>query len=622
MKNANTAITARHAIVTAPSPPEPSGGVAVKPAPSSGSAARAEPSGSTAPPQELARHYGYLGRILDAQGESTAAQQAYKRAVELDPTFAPPVLALARRAAHAGDRAQAEHLVREALTQLGQRRGVNAQADQETELQLRRGMAYLLAAFDPQQATEAFVSLIELGTQHVGAEGFAAAAPSVFASDDIEQMGPLVAWETLDDRVALADLRLHKLNDLGGARRELLRVIQRDLRHAPVYPLLVEVYERLGEPTRAQRTRELTWLLGYGGPEGLPSQGLPAVVRGGARTGAPAPTKPAPRRGTLTPELRRSRLLPRALLDSQLLDLLLAMREGLDHLFPAPWPLPFDTMPLATGPTTSDFRECLAGVERLFGFAKDSVLVLVAQHVPGFVQSLTVTQPGSRPAPLQVIVLAVSALLRPDAELRYLIGRALEPLSCGYASLLRLSDSEVERVVRLATALLTPPAEFDAATEDFWQLLSPAAQETITDIRIARAAPKDSSHDGVTAPGTPTASSTAALTIQECLNVLPLCADRAGLLAADDIVATIYMMARAQGQDLDAAIPGMSGLTALGTLNSELAKRQNAGEHEDPADSNSGILLGQVFGGTELARYYLSDSYHEITIALADTSRL
>ena len=622
VSNANTAITAGHAIVSATSQNEPSGGVAVaRPAPSSGSAARPEPSGSTPPPQELARHYGYLGRILDAQGESTAAQQAYKRAVELDPTFAPPVLALARRAAHAGDRAQAELLVRDALTQLGQRRGVNAQADQETELQLRRGMAYLLATFDPQQAAEGFISLIELGTQHVGAEGFAAAAPSVFASDDIEQMGPLVAWETLDDRVALADLRLHKLNDLGGARRELLRVIQRDLRHAPVYPLLIEVYERLGEPTRAQRTRELTWLLGYGGPEGLPSQGLPAVVRGGGRAGPPVPAKPLPYRGTLTPELRRSRLLPRVLIDSQLLDLLLAMREGIDHLFPAPWPLPFDTMPLATGPTTADFRECLAGVERLFGFAKDSVLVLVAQHVPGFVQSLTVTQPGSRPGPLQVIVLAVSALLRPDAELRYLIGRALEPLSCGYASLLRLSDSEVERVVRLATALLTPPAEFDAATQEFWQLLSPAAQETITDIRIARAAPKDSSHDGVTAPGTP-AASTAALTIQECLSALPLCADRAGLLAADDIVATIYMMARAQGQDLDAAVPGLSGMTALATLNSELAKRKNAGELGDPADSNSGILLGQVFGGTELARYYLSDSYHEITIALSDTSRL
>ncbi len=133
---------------------------------------------------------------------------------------------------------------------------------------------------------------------------------------------------------------------------------------------------------------------------------------------------------------------------------------------------------------------------------------------------------------------------------------------------------------------------------------------------------KDSSHDGVTAPGTPSASSTAALTIQDCLSALPLCADRAGLLAADDIVATIYMMARAQGQDLDATIPGLSGMTALGAINSELAKRHQLGEQAEPAESNSGILLGQVFGGTELARYYLSDSYHEITITLADTSRL
>ncbi|HRI53894.1 MAG TPA: hypothetical protein PLW65_27330, partial [Pseudomonadota bacterium] len=63
--NANTAVTARHAIVTATSQTEPSGPLATRPAPSSGSAARPEPSGSTAPPYELARHYGYLGRILD-----------------------------------------------------------------------------------------------------------------------------------------------------------------------------------------------------------------------------------------------------------------------------------------------------------------------------------------------------------------------------------------------------------------------------------------------------------------------------------------------------------------------------------------------------------------------------
>jgi hypothetical protein len=35
-----------------------------------------------------------------------------------------------------------------------------------------------------------------------------------------------------------------------------------------------------------------------------------------------------------------------------------------------------------------------------------------------------------------------------------------------------------------------------------------------------------------------------------------------------------------------------------------------------------GILLGQVSGGAELARYYLSDSYHDLVGSLRDTSRL
>lgn len=614
---------------SAPSPPAPPKTAADKSGPT---ITRPEPSGGTAPPQELARHYGYLGRILDAQGETEAAQRAYLRAVELDPTFAPPVLALARRAAHAGDRPQAEHLVREALAQVSLHRGPNAQADQQTELQLRRGMAYLQATFAPQQAAEAFVGIIELGSQHVGAEGFAVDGNPMFAGDDADPLGPQVAWETLDDRVALADLRLHKLNDPVGARRELLRVVKRDLRHGPVYPLLIEAYERLTEPARAQRTRELTWLLGYGGPEGVAGRGQPLAGRSGAAL---------LHGGTLTAELRQKNLLPRALTDSRLLDLLLAMREGIDHLFPVPWPLPFDTMPLASGPTTAEFRGCLANMERLFGFAKDSVMVLVAQHVPGFVQSLTVHQPN-RPAPLQVIVLAVSALLRPDAELRYLLGRALEPLSCGYASFLRLSDSEVERVVRLATALLSPPEDFEQSTQEFWQLLPPAAQQSIVAIRVARAAPnKDSAESApIHAPVGSSAALSASLSIQDCLSALPLCADRAGLLAADDIVATINMMARAQGQDLDTSVPGLTGLTALPTLNSELAKRRQAeaeagaearagtraSEAPDPLDANSGILLGQVFGGAELARYYLSDSYHELSTALGGaapgTSRL
>ena len=123
------------------------------------------------PPQELARHYGYLGRILDA-GRDRGGAAGLPAGGGARSTFAPPVLALARRAAHAGDRAQAEHLVREALAQVSQHRP-QRQADQQTELQLRGGMAYLQATFAPQQAADAFVGIIELGTQNAVAEGIA-----------------------------------------------------------------------------------------------------------------------------------------------------------------------------------------------------------------------------------------------------------------------------------------------------------------------------------------------------------------------------------------------------------------------------------------------------------------
>jgi hypothetical protein len=419
-----------------------------------------------------------------------------------------------------------------------------------------------------------------------------------------------------------------------------LRVLQRDLRHGPVYPLLAECYERQEVPKRALRVRELTWLLGYGGPEGLGSR----YARTTTGSAADSMRRPLPRRGVLTDELRRSKLLPRAIVQSRLLDLLLAMREGIERLFPTPWPLPYDTTPLAGATTSPGFADSLATVNRLLGIASTQVSVLVAPHVPGFVQSLTVAPPEGRssPGPLQVVVLAASALQQPDAELRYLLGRALEPLRCGYAPLLRLSESEAERVVRLATALLAPQSEFDAATWDFWQQLSPAAQQKITEIQAARAAPPPDAGQDPTPTHSPPLYP---MTVQECLGALPLCADRAGLLAADDLVASIYMMARAQGQDYDEpASPSLapsqnvpdkvhSQVTAKHavhvTAQSAVTPREPASETPSgkgivlqSVDVSSGILLGQVFGGAELARYYLSDSYNEIMAALADTSRL
>ncbi len=44
----------------------------------------------------------------------------------------------------------------------------------------------------------------------------------------------------------------------------------------------------------------------------------------------------------------------------------------------------------------------------------------------------------------------------------------------------------------------------------------------------------------------------------------------------------------------------------------------NPGSSRNPG----GILLGQVPGGAELARYYLSDNYQDLLSAIRDTSRL
>jgi Tfp pilus assembly protein PilF len=554
-------------------------------APAEGAPARP---GKTTPPEELTVYYDYLGRILDAEGETSAAQQAQQRAVELDGTYAPAVLALARRAMQAGNRDQAELLLRDALAQLQQRRGRDAQAAERAEQQLRRGIARLLGPLDPQRAAEAYKQLIELTTRQVtGAGGLgrdeaqgAAAAPA-----------PIVVWETLDDRVALAELQLTKLNDSQAAHTELQLVLQRDLRNPLLYPLLASLYEELGQVRRADRVRALRALLGYGAPGEKP----PAA-------------RVLPLRGTLTDELRVKHLLPAAVAASHLVELIAAVSEGLLRLFPTPWPLPFDTTP-AQQLADAAFMAALSDAQRLLGL---EVEVLLTPQLPGYILSLDRT--GARP----VVVLDANALSRPDSERRFLLGRAIEPLRAGYSTLLRLSDSQREAALRLLGGLLKPAAEHDDKTREFVHLLPRRSQATIE--RIAASKPT--------------------LPLAELLALLPLCADRAGLLCADDITGAVRMMARLQGEDLSAAqhleakaglaaavaalTPGASSADTPSYSNLDALARAStaAVSLSGPVIVDDTLVLGQVSGGAELARFFLSEGYHALTLALRDTTRL
>ncbi len=232
--------------------------------------------GRTVPPEELARYYDYLGRIAEASGDSAGAGRAYRRAIDLDPSYPPAALSLARRAAAAGDRGQAQIIMDEAL-KVAESRG------SEVELQLRRGMArYFVSVDDTPRAIDAYRQVLSR------------------------------APESHDDRVSAAELLSMSDSTLNLAREELLLVLGSDLRHAPAYRLLVSVYQRSGDLDRAARVGTMLSLLGY-----AESTDRPPVFRANVK------------RGSLSDDLRRTRLLPPPVLGSYT-EALSAVRETLD----------------------------------------------------------------------------------------------------------------------------------------------------------------------------------------------------------------------------------------------------------------------------------------------------
>ncbi len=520
--------------------------------------------------EELARYHHYLGRVLEKQGEEAAAQRAYRRAIDLMPAFTPPVVALARHALRQGDRAQADLLLRDALAQLSAPATRQDGDSREESLQLRRAISRLLATLDPPQAIESYRQIIALATQQVPPD-------SLFSQsllDDGDE--PRAAWETLQDRVALADLLLRQQRDPQAARVEIMRVLGRDLRNIAAYPVLIDAYEQLGQAARVERVRSVVNLLGYGsGVERKPPPRLLAI------------------RQAITDEQRHHYLWSARLQSTPHVEILAALSDGplLSRLFPSPWPLALDgdrePQP-ANRLWDPAFKMAIADAQRLFGLEVD---VFFAAGLPGYVLALEAPQPGARP----IVVMDTAVLQSPDGERRFLLGRAMESLRSQYAFLLRLSANEQQQWLRLMTGLLTPAAQRDTTTIELVQQLSPAAQ--------ARLAVAFDQAQALSQSAGPAAG--ALRDPLSFLAALPQLADRAGLVFCDDLTAALRILVR------------LNGLSQLNGDETDATRgAQTAGQLD------GGILLGQVPGGAELARYYLSDKYHELLSAIRDTSRL
>jgi DNA-binding SARP family transcriptional activator len=326
-----------------------------------------------------------------------------------------------------------------------------------------------------------------------------------------------VEADSAEDRVALAEI--YAATDLERAIAEVGRVLTTDLRHAPAFRLLGQLYERAGDRERATRVLAVLDLLGY-------SEGDEKTALSKAR----AAQRMAPRRGQLGDDSRRNLLLlPQ--LRSAVFEAYQLVRVELAAGTPQPLlgtnPAPLEQHADIDMATRADVAETM----KMMGMDCD---VLVAADVPG---RLVVTE-FAKPT----VVIDRAMLSRSDsAERRFIFGRAFEIARGGYAGLLRFGSRERGEAIELLKALLLPENERPQVAQEFVHTLPRKTAKSLE--RLV---------------GMQAGSET-----EELVGALHQTANRAGILSCDDIAAACRSLARLANEEL-AVDP--NGAVALGAV--------------------------------------------------------
>ena len=94
-----------------------------------------------------------------------------------------------------------------------------------------------------------------------------------------------------------------------------------------------------------------------------------------------------------------------------------------------------------------------------------------------------------------------------------------------------------------------------------------------------------------------------------------VCADRAGLLAVDDLWTAVQLLAKLSGDDPTAFSPA-------GTPARAPDGAQPGDSRTERTDDRLAWVLSHAIGGAELFTYSLSEPFHELTQTLKEPSRL
>jgi tetratricopeptide (TPR) repeat protein len=616
---------------------------------------------ATATPEDLCRYYFYLGRILDAEGQAQAAMGRYRRARELNPHYSPMIVALAARSFAAGEREGAVTILEEAIEAIDVAEGVAPAAAKAPggRAVAPRPMGALAAIALRRRLAELHMKLGDPSSAIATYRAIVASYPSPTAHSMSTLSGLDIGGAPLpgkpeerlasqaDDRVRLAALLVDTPDGTAEGMALLTEMVDRGVRHEDAFRLLAELFRRHGAGERSHRL--LSALDVYSFASETDRAELGALRAGRRRSG----------HRTVLQDSGRDCLWPSAA-QGPLAELYEATIELWSEVH-TPRVLPDNIRPFAEWPS----RELRSLVEDALTLFSTNCVVAAAHRVPGGMLLIDLPQPmvllddsllpgfgePALPPPLPFAALEGGRGGRPpsmppplppadrdgpslldkarpnmahlprlqEAELRFVLGWALELVRARYGLITRLGPRELDSLCAMQLALSQPATARPPAVQAIYERIQRASAKVAID-RVANEV-----------------ASGAALTpadVQRWLGAVEIAGSRAGLVFCDDIAVALRMTGRLQADALR-LIP-----TRLQAVQSPRGERPS--EHRGASDGAFGEATGEtrpfhlaeegpswpslfttvlpsaVAGGSDLVRFYLSDDYHRIRAGLLD----